>query len=206
MLTGLDHLVLGGPDLAAAVAWFAELTGVTPAPGGRHDGWGTANELVGLGGGAYLEIIGPDPTQPAPPGPRPFGVDDLAAPRIVTWARRTTDLDATVAAARAAGYDPGDPVPMARRTPDGTWLEWRLTPPQPAGDGLVPFLIDWGGTPHPAGRDLPETRLLEVTARHPDPDSVTPALTALGVELEVKRGELAALTAVVQGRDGPVPL
>jgi hypothetical protein len=96
---------------------------------------------------------------------------------------------------------------MSRRTPDGELLEWQLTAVRfDYGDGLVPFLIDWGGTPHPSGRDLPETRLLEVTARHPDPDSVTPALTALGVELEVKRGELAALTAVVQGRDGPVPL
>jgi hypothetical protein len=31
-------------------------------------------------------------------------------------------------------------------------------------------------------------------------------LTALGVDLEVKRGELAALTAVVRGRAGDVPL
>jgi hypothetical protein len=207
MLADLDHLVLAGPDLAAAVAWFADLCGVTPAPGGRHEGWGTANELIGLGGRAYLEIIGPDPQQSAPVRPRPFAVDDLPAPRIVTWALRTRDIDAKVTAARAAGYDPGDPVPMSRRTADGHALEWRLTEPRlDQGDGLVPFLIDWGDTPHPTSRGLPEARLLEVAARHPDPGSVTAALEALGVDLEVKKGELAALTAIVQGRDGVVPL
>lgn len=34
----LDHLVFGVPDLAAAVRWFAQVTGVRPAPGGRHVG------------------------------------------------------------------------------------------------------------------------------------------------------------------------
>jgi hypothetical protein len=70
----------------------------------------------------------------------------------------------------------------------------------------VPFLIDWGDAPHPTSRGLPEARLLEVTARHPDPDSVAAALNALGVDLEVRKGELAALTAIVQGRGGAVPL
>ena len=36
-------------------------------------------------------------------------------------------------------------------------------------DGLVPFLIDWGSTPHPTSRDLPRTRLTSWTAIHPTP-------------------------------------
>jgi hypothetical protein len=207
MPADLDHLVLAGPDLAAARAWFTELTGVAPAPGGRHAGWGTANELVGLGGAAYLEIIGPDPEQPAPERPRPFAVDELAAPRVVTWALRTTDIEATLAAARAAGYDPGDPVPMARRTPEGGLLEWRLTEPRlDRGAGLVPFVIDWGATAHPTARQLPETPLLDFVLRHPDPATITGPLAALGVDVEVKRGELAGITAVVQGPTGAVRL
>lgn len=208
VLANLDHVVLAGPDLAGAVAWFAELTGIEPAPGGRHEGLGTANHLVDLGGGAYLEIIGPDPEQPEPERPRPFGIDDLRAPRVVTWAMRTTDIDALVAAARADGYDPGEPAAMSRRTADGDLLEWRLTAPRfDYGDGLVPFLIDWGTTPHPTARALPSAPLLEFAGRHPDPASVRPGLNALGADLHLDFGELVALTAVVRGADGrPVSL
>jgi hypothetical protein len=207
VLTDLDHLVLAGPDLAGAVAWFAELTGVEPVPGGSHVGLGTANYLVGLGGRAYLEIIGPDPEQPEPARPRPFGIDDLAAPRIVTWALATADLDALITRARDAGYDPGPATAMSRRTPDGELLEWQLTAVRfDYGDGLVPFLIDWGATPHPTRRGLPEAPLLEFTGRHPDPSSVRPGLTAVGADLRLDLGELAALTAVVRGADGPVTL
>jgi Glyoxalase-like domain len=203
----LDHLVLAGPDLDQAVAWFVELTGVQPAPGGSHVGLGTANHLVGLGGGAYLEIIGPDPAQPTPAHPRPFGIDDLPAPRIVTWAVRTDDIDALVARARADGYDPGAPTAMSRRTLDGGLLEWRLTAPRfDYGDGLVPFVIDWGGSAHPTAQPLPLTELLQLDARHPDPASVRPALSALRADLRLEIGELAALSAVVQGTAGPVTL
>ena len=67
------------------------------------------------------------------------------APRLATWAVRTTDLNAAVTAARRCGYDPGAVVAMSRRTTAGDLLEWRLTlPDAPLYDGLVPFLIDWG--------------------------------------------------------------
>jgi hypothetical protein len=117
---------------------------------------GTANFLVGLGASAYLEIIGPDPDQPQPVGGRWLGIDRLTAPRIVTWAIRTADIDGSVAAAKVLGYDPGPPTSMSRRTDAGDVLPWRHTPPRvELNDGLVPFLIDWGSTPHPTSRDLP---------------------------------------------------
>jgi hypothetical protein len=203
----LDHLVLAAPDLATAVQAFAERTGVQPAPGGSHVGLGTANQLVDLGGGGYLEIIGPDPDQPAPAQPRPFRIDELDAPRLTTWAVRTDDLDALLADARAGGYDPGDALAMSRRTPDGALLEWRLTPPRfDYGDGLVPFLIDWDTTPHPTSRGLPRTELLELRATHPDPASVRPALAALRADLHIDNADHVSLTARVQGTNGPVTL
>jgi glyoxalase-like protein len=201
----LDHLVLAAPDLADAVAAFAAQTGVQPAAGGSHVGLGTANFLVALGGAAYLEIIGPDPDQPEPAQPRPFGIDDLGEARIVTWAMRTEDLDDLIARALDAGYDPGAPRAMSRRTPAGDLLEWRLTQPRfDVGGGLVPFLIDWGTTPHPTTRGLPEAALLEWHANHPSPDAIRPALAALGADLEVRTGDESRLAAVVQGRAGPV--
>lgn len=201
----LDHLVFAAPHLGDAVQWFAAEIGVSPVPGGSHPGRGTANQLVGLGGSAYLEIIGPDPDQPDPDQPRPFGIDDLPAGRIVTWAIRPHDLDTTVAEARAAGYDPGEVLAMSRRTAEGDLLHWRLTAPRvDHGRGLVPFLIDWGSTPHPTSRALPQAPLLSWQASHPQPDSVRPALVALRADLHIDLGDRVALAATVQTPGGPV--
>ncbi|MGW4562978.1 VOC family protein [Streptomyces sp. NPDC004561] len=200
----LDHLVLATPDLDATVAEFARRTGVTPAPGGVHIGRGTRNHLVGLGGRSYLEIIGPDPEQSAPDGPRPFGVDGLTAPRALAWAISPPDLDAAITAARARGYDPGPVHPMSRRTPDGTVLRWRLTDSDRAHpSGLVPFLIDWGDSRHPAASGLPVTPLLAVSATVPHPEEVRGPLAALGTALPLASGP-AALTFTVDTPKGPV--
>ncbi|MGW2521714.1 VOC family protein [Streptomyces sp. NPDC001617] len=200
----LDHLVLATPDLAATVADFTRRTGVTPAAGGAHVGRGTRNFLVSLGGSSYLEIIGPDPEQSDPDGPRPFAVDELATARTVTWAISPPDLDAAVATARARGYDPGDIRPMSRRRPDGTLLEWRLTD----GDtqhpsGLVPFLIDWGSSVHPTASGLPVTPLRHLSASAPAPDEIRTLLSALDVELPLTSGPLA-LTFTLDTPQGPV--
>ncbi|MGW3012670.1 VOC family protein [Streptomyces sp. NPDC001219] len=200
----LDHLVCATPDLDRTVAEVAGLTGVRPVRGGSHPGRGTRNELLGLGGGAYLEIVGPDPEQPAPDRPRWFGIDALTGPRLVTWAVRVTGIAARVAAARAHGHDPGDPYGMSRRTPDGGRLTWRLTPP---GTGLAPFLLDWGANPHPsAAAGLPVLPLVSLTAACPDPAAARAAWDALGVRWpgEPVTAGPAGLTAVVQGRRGRV--
>lgn len=200
----LDHLVYATPDLDRTVAEVTELTGVRPVGGGSHPGRGTRNLLLGLGGGAYFEIIGPDPEQPAPAGPRWFGIDALTGPRLVTWAARVTGIAARVAEARARGVDPGGPVAMARRTPDGARISWRLTPP---GTGLMPFLLDWGDTPHPSGGGLPVLPLVSLRATHPDPGAARRELAALGVRWPGERiaaGPAAGLTAVLEGRHGRV--
>lgn len=187
----LDHLVLATPDLAATVARFAARTGIAPARGGSHTGLGTANVLVGLGGAAYLEIVGPDPSEPAPAAARPFGIDALVAAQLVTWAVHPPDVDGLVAAARAAGHDPGDAFAMSRRTPAGETLRWRLTPSR----GVVPFLIDWGSTPHPTTRELPTVGLRSFTLAHPDPALVRAQLGALGLDVPVDRADRPSLAA-----------
>ncbi|MFE7857122.1 VOC family protein [Streptomyces sp. NPDC057403] len=199
----LDHLVLATPDLAATVADFTRRTGVAPAPGGAHVGRGTRNFLVGLGGCSYLEIIGADPEQTGPHGPRPFAVDGLTAARTVAWAVSPPDLDAAVAGARARGYDPGDIRPVSRR-PDGTLLRWRLTD----GDtqhpsGLVPFLIDWGSAVHPSASGLPVTPLLRLSASAPEPAELRPLPAAVDAELPLTEGPVA-LTFTVDTPHGPV--
>lgn len=203
----LDHLVLACPNLSDAVADFQRRTSVRPVPGGRHMGWGTANHLVSLGGRSYLEIIGPDPEQSEPEQPRPFGIDGLDRPRLVTWAVRVEGIDEWAERARTEGYDPGPVRAMSRRTADGDLLEWRLT--NTADDptcGLVPFLIDWGSTAHPTNRPLPVVPLIELTGMHPDAEAVRENLRAIGVELKIFPGERAGLAASVSSKYGRVVL
>ncbi|MEV6868897.1 VOC family protein [Streptosporangium subroseum] len=179
----LDHLVYATPDLDATVAELERLLGERAAVGGRHPGLGTRNRLIGLGGRSYLEVVGPDPEQEAPAGPRPFRIDELAAAALVGWAVTVEDIDPVVAQARARGYDPGEPQDMSRRTPDGNLLAWRLTPPWRAGHGgLVPFLIDWGATRHPAESELPSVELVSLTIAHPEVEALRTDLEAVGVE------------------------
>ncbi|MEU7858559.1 VOC family protein [Nonomuraea sp. NPDC049141] len=200
----LDHLVYAVPDLAAGVAEFAERTGVRPVAGGSHPG-GTANHLVRFGPTSYLEIIGPDPE--ASVRPRAFGLETLTEPRLAAWAVRPDDLDKAVRRAREQGYDPGDVQPLSRRTPAGELLEWRLTRrADPAAVRPVPFLIDWGATPHPADSDLPLVSLTSFSVVHPAPDALRGDLAALGVRLDISQGPETVLRAVIDTPLGPVAL
>ncbi len=170
--TLLDHVVIAGPDLPALIDWFAERTGVVAAPGGAHP-TGTANALValtvdGARGPQYIELIGPNPERTDPALPETFGIATLTGPSVQAYAVHPADIEATVATARAGGYDPGDVSDLSRRTPDGTLLEWRLT----RGENRridVPFLIDWGTTPQPGLSDIPVIELVSLVRTEPDP-------------------------------------
>lgn len=204
----LDHLVYVVPDLAAAIAALERQVGVRPGLGGQHLGRGSRNALLALGATSYLEVIGPDPEQPLPARPRPFGMDRLSAPKLVTWALRVEEIDARVAAARAAGFDLGDVQSMSRTRPDGLRLDWQLTSrrdPLP-GDGLAPFLIAWGATPHPATTAPRGCALVALHGEHPDPPAVQTLLAAVGAELEVGPGPAPLLFATLATPNGSVEL
>lgn len=196
----LDHLVYSVPDLEAAVEDLASRLGVRPALGGRHPGRGTWNALLGLGARRYLEVIARDPSQPAPDGPLPHDLDGLRAPRLVTWAAAASDLEPRVAAARERGCDLGAVRPLRRTRPDGVELAWRLTGRPAQGEGLVPFLIDWGETPHPSADAPRGCELVDLRAVHPEPARIAAMLAAVGVELAVEAGERALVAEVASPR------
>jgi hypothetical protein len=182
----IDHLVYAVPDVGGASDDLERDWGMRPAPGGRHTRRGTHNALLDLGDERYLEIIGPDPEQPEPPVPRPFGIDRLVVPRLVTWAAKAPGIEDRVAEARRRGFDPGPVAAMSRTRPDGRRLDWRLTTlDRPGRDGLVPFLIDWGTTPHPAAA-LPGCRLAGLRAEHAHPELIAPLLSALDLDLDLE--------------------
>jgi hypothetical protein len=179
----IDHLAYAAPDLATAVADVEERFGVRAQAGGKHIGVGTHNALLALGPRTYLEIIAPDPEQPEPPMPRPLGLDSVTHARLVAWALACDDIDGMVAQARSRGYDPGE-------ISDGL------------ADGLVPFLICWGGTEHPA-RSAPHGLILEsLQIEHPNPPALAPLLTALAADIEVKPAAAPALVAHLSGPNG----
>lgn len=203
----VDHLVYATPDLPTGVARVARLLGVEPRAGGQHPGRGTRNALVALGPRSYLEIVGPDPDQPAPDRPRWFGIDSLAEPRLVAWAAGAADIEASMEHARQAGIGLG-PLRKGRRTrTDGVELFWRFTDPASVVcDGVVPFLIDWGTSPHPAATSPDGGALVSLRAEHPDPSSVERCLNVLELELKVTRGRAPTLIATIRTRHGDVEL
>jgi hypothetical protein len=194
-LPPVDHLVWGGPSLEQEISRLEQLTGVRAAIGGRHPDEGTHNALIRIGPAMYLELISPDPARPPPSRPRWFNLDALTEPRLVTWAAKATNLGSrNVRAGR-------------RELKDGRVLSWRLTYPDlTAGCGLVPFLIDWGQSPHPAESAPGAVTLLELRGEHPDPDTIQTQLQDLGVGLTVTRGRASALIARLETPRGAVEL
>ena len=192
----LDHLVVACLDLDEGEAWLRERLGVPLAPGGQHPGWGTHNRLLRLDGGVYLELIAPDPSQPEPKAPRPFLLDDATMrarlkrrPHLVHWLVRADDLEREL---RGLGYLPGAVTPMTRGS-----LRWRITVPtggRPAGDGLLPSVIQW---------DVPMSE--HPTARLPDAGVTLAALTVRGPRAIVeRRPRVVAQVAIewLETRDG----
>ena len=164
---------------------------------------------MGLGPRSYLEIVGPDPDQPPPDGPRWFGIDELTEPRLVGWAAASADVAGAAARAGREGLRLGG-VDVGRRTrADGVELEWRFTDPTfVVADGLVPFLIDWGTSPHPALAAPRGATILDLRAEHPDPPFVERYLRVIGVEMQVSHGGGAGTRRAVSNavRRGRAPI
>lgn len=207
LLMRFDHLVYATPDLGVGIDAIDKLLGVRATPGGQHPGLGTRNALVALGPSSYLEIIGPDPEQPKPPGPLRFGIDDLKAPRIVTWVAKGTELEQITRAAAERGVKLGSVIPGSRRRPDGVVLAWHYTDPNTVvADRIVPFLIDWGSSPHPSATAARGATLVALRAEHPDPERVRTMLGVLGLDLRVQPAPAPAIIATIDSPRGRVEL
>jgi hypothetical protein len=205
----VDHLVFGVPELEAGIAEIERLLGVRAVMGGKHTGRGTHNALLSLGRTSYLEVIAPDPDQPTPNGPRPFGLDTLREPRLVTWAIAVRDIERHVEDARAAGYDPGRVLNMSRALPESGELRWKLTLRLDAFTEpvrLAPFLIEWEPGTHPAQTSPGGCLLLDLEGEHPHPEPVRAALDALGVSMPVTEAGRPALLATIECPRGTVVL
>lgn len=203
----IDHIVIGARSLEAGAAYVEAHLGVRPAGGGRHEGVGTHNLLLGLGKDRYLEVIAPDPDQPEPPHPRPFDLDDPgvklmleAGPHLLAWVARTPVLDAVVT--RLGTHHAGEIRAMKRGK-----LAWRMAMPPQRQDmsNLIPALIQWddgkGAAPRLADSGV---RLAALEAEHPEVDALRNALAQRGLEeaLRLRRSPHARLLARFTLPDG----
>ena len=90
MKTDIDHLVVVAANLDAGVQWCETTLGITPAPGGEHELYGTHNRLFKIATPtfplAYLEIIAINPEAVRPAKKRPtrwFDMDDADRKSVV---------------------------------------------------------------------------------------------------------------------------
>jgi hypothetical protein len=203
----VDHLVYATPELFRGVEEMEALLGIRASPGGQHLGFGTRNALIALGPDSYIEIIGPDPDQPKPASARRFGIDDLSESRLVTWAAKGTNLENFRSNAVRNGVPLGEVTSAGRRRPDGVELAWHSTNLQTVvADGIVPFFIDWGQSPHPALTAASGATLVDLRAEHPDALTVEQMLRKLDLDVQVRPGPAAALIATIDGARGRVEL
>jgi hypothetical protein len=204
-LASVDHLVYAAANLDRGIAEIEQLLGVSATPGGRHPQWGTRNALAALGPNSYLEIIAPD-SSPISEG-RPFGLDTPGPSRLVTWAAKRSGLANARAAAAQHGVEFGKVISGTRTRPDGVVLTWELTDLRcVVADGIVPFLIDWGNSPHPAITAVESATLVSLHGEHPDADHVRRVLKAISVDLPIRPGPVPALTAEIDCPNGRVVL
>ena len=203
----VDHLVYATLDLDRGMREIEDLLGVRATAGGRHPGRGTRNALLALGDGVYLEIIGPDPDQPPPPSARWFGIDTLTSSRLTAWAAKSSDVDGLRDRAVRQGIALGNVQAGSRRQPDGVELSWRFTDPgHVVDDGIVPFFIDWGQSPHPSRSAAKGATLVELRAEHPRDRDIEWMFQILGIQVPVSAAPGPALVAIVEGRLGRVEL
>jgi hypothetical protein len=92
----IDHVIYAAADLDAATAWIEDELGVVAIGGGRHEGHGTCNRIIPLGGG-YLEVLGVADAQEA--ASSPFGSGLLRrleheGDGWLTWVVTVADIDA----------------------------------------------------------------------------------------------------------------
>jgi hypothetical protein len=199
--SGIDHLVYAAASLEQGMDAIEALLGVPPVRGGQHPQYGTHNALLSLGPATYLEVIAPDPGLPAPVQGVLAEILPDEAPRLLTWVLRVSDIAAAASATASIGI--GSVQSGSRVTPSGETISWQLTDPYAMPmEGAIPFLIDWGGSTHPATVAPAAGRFMDLHIEHPDPAAVREALATLGFDATVQQAASCRLTARIETTDG----
>ena len=93
----IDHVILAATDLDGAAARLAAEHGFVATGGGRHEGMGTHNRIVALGGG-YLELMGVADPEEAAASPLGRLLAERIAARtegLMAWCVAVPDVERT---------------------------------------------------------------------------------------------------------------
>jgi hypothetical protein len=133
----IDHVIVGVRSLEEAAARFLDEFGLEAQPGGRHGDAGTANMIVPVGNGQFLELLTITNERSTHPMVRWLSSLIADGDRLVTVAIEADDLEAT--AARL-----GEPIfPVERIGDDGRVVAWRLTGMlSTMTDSVLPFFLE----------------------------------------------------------------
>ena len=203
--TSLDHIILGCNDLDAGVEYVYQRTGVRAAAGGVHPGAGTKNALLSLGPLRYLEIIAPDPLQPASTDPR--RVASLKNPALVGWALHRNDVQKFAAVLQAAGVECVGPKPGSRARPDGTTLRWASLTLKDDEDGVLPFFIEWDShSLHPSVEAPAGCRLTDLWLSTSNPGALRALAAKLQLDVQIRQSKERRLAATIVGPKGSMQL
>jgi hypothetical protein len=206
-----DHILIGSPNLEAAIDWFEKSTGVRPMVGGRHPGRGTRNALVSLGKAHYLELIAPDAEQTKADTEwlteRVNKLRAMPGPRAFNWAVSTRDMEATRRAVERAGLKFMGPAPGSRKRPDGRVLEWSSLTLTDDANGLIPFFIQWGPQSLHPSEDSPQgCTLKSMQLISPDPKKLDATLRAVGIRAEARQGAAPSISVALNTPKGVLDL
>jgi len=201
----LDHVILGCNDLDAGIEYVFQRTGVRAAAGGVHPGAGTKNALLSLGTLRYLEILAPDPLQPAPADPR--HVASLKNPALVGWAIHRSDLNEFASMLQRAGVECVGPRPGSRSRPDGSTLRWKSLTLKDDSDGVLPFFIEWDSNSlHPSVDAPAGCRLTNLGIDTPNPAGLKALAAKLQLDVQIRQSNELRLAATIAGPQGALPL
>ena len=206
-MADIDHLLYASHSLAQGMDEVEQLFGVRPVVGGQHPNMGTHNALMALGPSTYLEVIARDPALQVPTRGALVDFAEDETSRLITWAVRTSEINTLTDKLHKAGVPVGKEDAGRRETPEGQILAWRFTDPyaMPMG-GAVPFLIDWGNTPHPASSIASGGTLRRLRIAHPQAAMLGQLFSTIGVEVEVVEESAFRLTAQIESQQGVITL
>lgn len=145
MIVGLDHVVIGVPDLDEAVKAYRDL-GFDVRMGGRHVGRGTHNALIRFGPD-YLELM--SVFDGAEAATDPFAASllrflDGRVGGLIGYVLACDDVSDLRERMTASEMTSVGPLAMSRRRPDGALLSWKmLIPGEISWRRPLPTVIEW---------------------------------------------------------------
>lgn len=137
MILGIDHILIAVEDLELATETYQNL-GFEVLQGGEHPKMGTANALVPLADGTYLELIAIWDEELAQEMVPNLVRTLQSENRLANFALASDNLDADLQAIQARGLEMSDVRDGERTRPDGTRVAWRSSAP---ADPHMPFII-----------------------------------------------------------------